>query len=371
MNKFAVALAAAGLTASLGAYAALPTDAPSFGVNIPNLTPGLQITLEGLLFQPTNSDLDYATISNVGVVNFVPPFFVGTNQDVENVNPHYAFGFRVALGYTFPDSGNDVQLAWTHFNHSTTDDVGTNPGDVLQTEFGIPLFNIPVNPFLATDAAAQSSVRDREDAIDLDVGQYVNLGTRLQTRFFGGLRFASLRQDVTDNYAFVANSLIFPGIQFTYNEQDELDSKFNGIGPRFGVDTSYHISDCFGIAGHVSGALLIGKVKTDTDNDFLVTFTNPFVFPPVNVAAQLDNDVSIDDSWRVVPELDAKVGLNYTFLFDNKSNLTIELGWQATEYFDAVDQLHTNVGTTLTGQVDRVSSNLGFQGPYLSLNYKM
>ncbi len=374
MNKFAVALAAAGLTASLGAYAALPTDAPSFAVNIPNLTPGLQITLEGLLLQPTNSDLDYATISSLSSADFDDfPFFLNTKQDVENVNPHYNFGFRVGLGYTFPDSGNDVQLSWTHFDHSTTDNVGTDPGDVLRTGLGVPLFNFFDPDVITSNVGAQSTVKSRLDSIDLDVGQYVNLGTRLQTRFFGGLRFASVRQNVTNQYGADWFFTDAPGDSFAYGEKDEYNSKFNGVGPRFGVDTSYHISDCFGIAGHVAGALLIGEVKTNTSNNVFVSHSETDVEPPFTHEFDFDNDVTVDNSWRVVPVLDAKVGFNYTFLFDNKSNLTVELGWQATEYFDAVDQVKGNIADEPFegNHTSTTTSNIGFQGPYLSLNYKM
>ena len=63
MKKFSVVLAAAGLTASLGAYATLPTDATPFSLNIPNLKSGLEITLEGLLLRQDVVNSDYATVS--------------------------------------------------------------------------------------------------------------------------------------------------------------------------------------------------------------------------------------------------------------------------------------------------------------------
>jgi hypothetical protein len=48
MKKFLV-LAAAGLSASLGAYAAIPTDAKPFQVIVPNIKAGPEIILEGVV----------------------------------------------------------------------------------------------------------------------------------------------------------------------------------------------------------------------------------------------------------------------------------------------------------------------------------
>ena len=55
MKKFLV-LATAGLSASLGAYAAIPTDAKPFQVIVPNIKAGPEIILEGLLLRPHNDE---------------------------------------------------------------------------------------------------------------------------------------------------------------------------------------------------------------------------------------------------------------------------------------------------------------------------
>jgi hypothetical protein len=379
-------LATAVLTASLGAYAALPTSAAPFTLEIPNLKAGLEITLEGLLLQPSNANLDYVGVDSAVLTGpfggGTGPVTLATAQQVNSVDPGYDWGFRVGLGYVFANSGNDIQLNWTHFDNSYDSTTFGNPGTLI-TAAGIPL--IPLDFTLggvsvATNGISATSNLDvKMDAVDLDVGQYVNVGTRLQMRFFGGLRAARVEQNITNNYASsydvtvvsggTAPTTVFDGTA-SYNETDVSNSKFTGIGPRFGVDSSYHVWDCFGIVAHVAASLLIGEVDTDTTGTSVINVNpNPLtsVFPITTSSA-----TNVDDQNRIVPVLDAKLGIDYTWEFQNRSSLSIEAGWQATQYIDAVDSYQNNVGNAFgLGNNNQTTSSIGFQGPYLSLNFNV
>lgn len=337
MSKLTISLAAAGLAASLGAYAAVPTGAAPFQVVVPNLKSGIEVTLEGLYVQPTNSDLDYLT-SVTTIATGV------TSSSVSTVDPSYDFGFRVGLGYIFPDSGNDVQADWTHFDQATNEsqsfaganfDVFSKPG-------------IEYDSTLSTNNLAVNSSADFDyDAVNLTVGQYLSLGTRLQTRLFAGARYAELQNNITDTYT---------GVVATTNvaEVDYYNSKFTGVGPTFGVDASYHIANCFGLVGHLAASLLVGRVEASST---------------INSTPTTTLNVSADNQTRVVPGFDAKLGLDYSIPFQNDaSRFTIEAGYQATQYVDAIDRLNADVDTNV---VTRTTSGVGFNGPYLSLNYKM
>src|SRR5262249_6011 len=148
----------------------------------------------------------------------------------------YDFGFRVGLGYIFPDSGNDVQVNWTHFNHSD---------DATAVQSNVRGHNVTYH----------TDVNFKFNAVDLDVGQFVNIGTRLQTRLFMGLRGAELNMDRTRTKT-VDNKPNAPILKVS-------SSKFSGIGPRIGIDTSYHVGERFGIVGHFATALLVGKVDSN------------------------------------------------------------------------------------------------------------
>jgi hypothetical protein len=397
-KKFPLALATAGLTASLGAFAAMPTDAAPFQLVVPNLKSGIDITLEGLYLQPTNSDLDYATVANTTASGLV----VTNNTNVQTVDPDYNFGFRVGLGYTFEDSGNDVQLAWTHFNHTDSDSVTPDYGSVLSTRYGVgaPLFyahNLSQNGGTeVNDVHASSDVKTKLDSVDLDVGQYVDVGTRLRLRMFAGLRFAEVTSDMANTYsANDVDSTVGTKPPETTTTIDTVlvenyNSKFTGIGPRVGVDSVYHIGNCFGIVAHAAVALLVGEVESDSNGSFNSVRTTTGGAPEVTVnLTDLEGDGSVtvigtldsNDSSRVVPVLDAKLGLNYSHAFENESILTIEGGYQATQYIDAVDRLDGSASGVSTSpqagpvpasvQSSRTTSSVGFNGPYLSLNWKV
>jgi hypothetical protein len=404
-KKFPLALATAGLTASLGAFAAMPTDAAPFQLVVPNLKSGIDITLEGLYLQPTNSDLDYAavaTTNSAGLNNVNGNNAVITNNtNVQTVDPDYNFGFRVGLGYTFEDSGNDVQLAWTHFNHTDSDSVTPDYGSVLSTRYGVgaPLFyahNLSqIGGTDVNDVHASSDVKTKLDSVDLDVGQYVDVGTRLRLRMFAGLRFAEVTSDMANTYSanHVHSAVGTKPPETTTTDTvlvENYNSKFTGIGPRVGVDSVYHIGNCFGIVAHAAVALLVGEVESDSNGSFNSVRTTTGGAPDVTVnLTDLDGDGSLtvigtldsNDSSRVVPVLDAKLGLNYSHAFENESILTIEGGYQATQYIDAVDRLDGSASgvsaspqagpVAASVQSSRTTSSVGFNGPYLSLNWKV
>jgi hypothetical protein len=401
MKKLSLILATASLTASLGAFAAQPTDAAPFQVVVPNLKSGVDITLEGLYLQPSNSDLDYATVASADTV-FNADGTVSTtthSSQVQTVDPDYNFGFRVGLGYTFADSGNDVQLSWTRFNHADSDSTNTVDGDVLTTPAGsfinnseavdyntIKYFVLSGNPddvLFAPydDVTTNSETKIKLDAIDLDVGQYLDIGTRMRMRLFAGLRFARVQNDQTTtvnaNGSYADWNDQSEEANYSTSEVTNFNSTFTGIGPRIGVNTSYHIGNGFGVVAQASAALLVGKVDSNTtstridsadyaeaweegnsENDFFQDYSESG-----NKTVTTNNNVDSDNVNRVVPAMDAKLGLDYTHAFANESVLTVEAGYQTTQYIDAVDRFN------LDGS--RTTSSIGFSGPYLSLNLKV
>ena len=91
---------------------------------------------------------------------------------------------------------------------------------------------------------------------------------------------------------------------------------------------------------------------------------------------------------RIVPTLDTKLGLNYSYTFDCESVFTVEGGYLVTQYIDAVDRLAGNsflggvgmyglsyiaqdVISPLSSDVGRRTSSVGFSGPYIKLSLKV
>lgn len=345
MKKLTLSLVAAGLSAvSFGAYAAVPTGAGPFQVIVPNIKSGFDFTLEGTYLEPTGSDLTYASTRVESPV-------ANSSNDAAHVNPSFKFGYGLGVGYIFPNSGNDLRLNWTHFDNSSDSSFVVPAGSIVTT----PVFN----SFRANDhVTASSDVSFKHDAVDLDMGQYLSMGAHLQTRLFAGLRYTHLKNDVTDRYSVFDTK----SPANTTNQSVDFDSKFDGLGPRVGIDTSYHLGDCFGVVAHFASALLVGRVKNDTTSiktevlkGVTTTFTDSF---------------TTGNQTRVVPAIDGKLGVNYTWGFNHDtSNMTIEAGYQATQYIDAITRVAGDA--TYPGPVVTTNSSVGFNGPYLTVNFKI
>jgi hypothetical protein len=372
MKRFSLGLAAVTCAASLTTYAALPTDAAPFQVNIPNLTPGIEVGFTGYALRPSSNDEDYAVVGpTFGTIAL--PTTTSLTYDVQSVDPDYDWAFAVMLGYIFPCSGNDIRASWIHFDNSdTTSTVADGVHFVVGPIWGASFAQSGgFSPF--TTASATEDFK--YDAVDLDVGQFVNMGTRLQARLFAGLRYAHIERNLDDTFNAAAATpagTVLPPAFLT----EEYDSKFDGIGPLFGVDTSYHLGYCFGLVAHADLALLVGTVKTSD------TFTQSDITLSETVLGTTTTSISADDLTRVVPGFDGKLGLDWTYPFTygcncDEGEFSIEAGYQWTYYIDAVDRLEPDESTvvrdvpTSFDSVERVSSDIGFDGPYVTLSLKI
>jgi hypothetical protein len=421
MKRLAVALAAVGLTASLGAYAAMPTGAQATEVNVPQDSGGFFVGASALYWQPTVSgnDLDYA-VSQSGGNN--------TNQQINNVDPNYNWGFNVFAGYNF-GNGNDVMLEYLrlHTNDSSTTNApaggnvipahyfATNTSKYFQnTAFGgLNQYNFD------TYQRAYGSAEINLDQGDLTVGQYLNIGCADQLRLFAGLRYAKLERQLTSNYSQDPNNAgdtnLGTGVTTTaivkpFVDVDEPgktvvssngalqgydDSDFKGIGPLIGLNNTYYLGYGIGFVAGLDVGLLIGDV------DDSLTLTN---YQAGMVAATGDasgvsmlpngtqnittTTVNTDDARRVVPVVDAKLGFDYTYPFQNYGSLTLEAGWNVSHYWNAVDgidagasdanlttSLATTTPATFVNGITNVTpghhtNSVGYQGPYVTLTYR-
>ncbi len=364
MKRVSIGLAVVGLAASASALAATSTGAAPFQVTVPNLTPGFSFTATGLYAEPTSTNTDYAVTNYATSTSNGNSTNNALSSNVQSVKPDYGFGFGLGIGYIFPNSGNDVQLNWTHFDNSYSNGVSAGTtGSIVS-----PVFS---NDNFAPFTTANAQVKFNYNAVDLDVGQYVNMGTRLQTRLFGGLRFAQLEQNFSANYSgteadeFSADTSTMSGT---------INSKFTGVGPRMGIDSTYHIVNGFGVVGQVAVSALVGRVKSNASQ---VT-NNTSTYDGINTNIRNTN-IGSNNVTRVVPGVDGKLGLDYSMPFKNGSMFNIEAGYQVSYYANVFDSFAAssagsveNIAAPYSNSTfNRVSNSFGLSGPYLSVNYKL
>jgi hypothetical protein len=436
MKRLAIALAAIGLTTSLSAYAAFPTGVSATEVNVPQDQGGFFLGASALYWQPTVSgnDLDYATSQIFGTNG------TSTNQQLNNVDPNYDWGFNVFAGYNF-GNGNDVELEYLRLHTNDNSSTGANipahysaindshiaanaaaiaaaavPGVTITTPF---TSLAPTDTYFSSYGKAEVNL----DQGDLTVGQYLNIGCSDQVRLFAGLRYAKLERTLDTHYSQDPNAAgdtnlgtgvttsvvssgvvtivppptiapIFEHVPFSIAEsngalQAHDDSDFKGIGPLIGLSNTYYLGYGVGFTAGLDTGLLVGDVDDD------ITLTNyqaaMMTVPPTTVTGApvvgavasvvptggeniTTTHISSDDARRVAPVIDAKLGLDYSYPFQNYGSLTLEAGWNITHYWNAVDSLGGVASDAALVGTQRFTSHeeasVGYQGPYVTLTYR-
>jgi len=328
------------ITTSAFAAHSTPASTFSFPITIPSMAGGFEFNIQGIYAQPTadsytkSIDLEQPTSTTT------------TNTTLQTVNMDYNWGFTIGGGYIFNQTGNDIQLNWNHLSNTTTNISninGTTPSTTLLNIINLSTFTI------ATGQSAQvnASVSISQDAADLDIGQYVNIGSALFTRWFVGLRYAKLHaRDLLLLSGTQTNNLTIEAFSQTSNMQ----GTFNGIGPRIGVELNYMVWNAIGIIAEASGFFLPGTMRISSDVILTETKNNPAV---VNESSHQN---------KVVPGYDAKLGLNYAKILNNNTLNTInfEAGYQTTNYVNALIDPFPYMAL----------SNLAFAGPYAGMSLR-
>lgn len=298
------------------------------------------IGVEAHFFRPSQTDLGYATgITNEGQTS---------TAKVEFLNPDFEFsGGRVFASYMFTND-NDIQISWMHEGQSDSDrfineDVSTVFGvDDFQGFYG------EVAPRIILDNVDVIKLKKKVDVdvFDLDLGHNFH-DENYMIRIFAGLRYASIDDTLTMEL---------------FNEGDDSGrlivsskgrSHMRGIGPRGGFDARYRLMDHVSITGHAAVALLKGCIEAKTI---------------INVPDEFTATGKTDTIERLVPNVDARLGLAVDFMFDGGWGVVIEGGFHADHFFDGSTIIGGEPsfnGATVTKTVNRDVSEYG---PYLGVS---
>lgn len=133
-----------------------------------------------------------------------------------------------------------------------------------------------------------------------------------------------------------------------------------GIGPEFGFEVDYDYfgftfwrPSCFMITGAVRGALLAGRVHQNSQSDSL---------SGTGITFEANNP----PTWRVIPALHAKVGLNYA-LFCTCCATALEIGYEFTSYFRGLGRIIQHGEFTALEFTNYY--NFDLQGLYVALDF--
>lgn len=260
----------------------------------------------------------------------------GTNY-IYNINPKRAWGFQLDGVYHYTPC-NDLTFDWYHLDESVH---GHLPHDSL--------FSGSIDGFYA----GKIELATRWNAFNLVVGHTFHWRMTDSLNLFAGLGYAKIKNVFTNHPKLFLNSSPY------FTSIDTLS--YTGFGPRVGIDFNHLFGCGFSFYLKTAGSLLLGKAKQsisgykDVVNNIYGTIpfgTNNFVSSNNNV---------------LVPELEAKLGVNYEYQLPHHSSLDFNLGYLWMTYLRAV-VAYTGIGVVGSSIGIPTTTHFDLNGTYFSVN---
>lgn len=302
----AIICLAANSLAFAGTIYSTPISCAPINVKVPCEARKWDIGAQALFLQPTYSSKDYE---------------FNSQQGFNSIRPRWGWGYRLQGSYHFPN-GNDITMTYTHYDKDS--DRGGYGGMI---------------PFALAFEPSRLRLQNKFDQANLVVGQQVNVSAWKTIRFYSGLQFGKIRVDTINQFLAVPPVLALRSVSSLQNFRN---ADFEGVGPVFGIDYTYHLAHGFSLTGNVATSLIYGVSR----------YVSGFVAGPALIVNAIEkNSVRI-----VVPSVATKLGLEYKREWV-ESTLNLEGGFHGINYFNAFET------RTLFAQIS--SSNFGLYGPYL------
>ncbi len=355
---------------SASAYAGTVADMPMPVSNDINVTAPDQSGMwsfggTAVFMQASNKTFDYADTATFST-NPPPNTVIDFNRNTVDEDYHWWFGADIT--YAFPGHGRDVMLAYEGLHGDSTDHTRPDPASTAAVS--------AFSGFQYTEAKGKSETD--YDAGDLVFGQKLDVGERIRLHPFIGVRYAHIDLKDTGTYA-GPNTPSFSFIGATgdsVSEASKIENTFNGVGPRLGSDAEINLGQGFSIRGRLGLSALIGSHTVD-NSGVISEYDANGVFIDNVLSASNDSD----SETRVIPEVDGRLGLNYTYNFDSNMAMGFEAGWQATNYFNVASDQRSVSGALLGALFEPLgplgaasgdthygsTSNFAIQGPYARL----
>ncbi|MCE0722186.1 MULTISPECIES: Lpg1974 family pore-forming outer membrane protein [Legionella] len=228
------------------------------------------------------------------------PILNAGDDQFHSVDSSWDWGFLLEGSYHF-NTGNDLNLNWLHFDNDNFDELAvssTNP-DIP------PVTNI-------TNLKFDTHL----DVVNLEFAQTGHFGKKTNIRFYGGGQYvyAKIKRGDFEYELFPSESTPF------LFQRSITHTRFQGAGPRVGVDMSHELNHGFALFAQSAMALLSGQGRAKLSGANLSgTNVSPF-------SAKANHT-------HIVPELEAKLGASYQWC-SHSGQFSLMAGWMWQHYLD-------------------------------------
>ncbi|STX29209.1 outer membrane protein [Legionella beliardensis] len=319
------------LSSSIGFSGTMGPVCTPGNVTVPCPTMGWGVGIQALYLQSLYSNINLSAV-NIGSAS-------GTRiyKDLDN---DFDWGFRLEGSFHF-NTGNDLNVNWVRWHEDFENRLTPIPGTVL----------VPGAPEINTISLATRYYSNTDfDSVNAEFGQHVDFGEFKDIRFHAGAQYAQIKSRFRANQVISGAPPEFADLNGSDSLTDTL--KFNGGGPRLGLDMMYNWGNGFAIYGKGAVAALVGETKYYNNS--------PFSDEDGNRSRPVRSSYT-----GLVPELDAKLGAAYTFPLA-QGNLTLDVGYMVVNYFNP---LHISDLDLNTAQETRLQSDFGLHGAYAGIKW--
>lgn len=360
------------LAVSFSLYSFLSYADPTT-VFVPCLPGSFYIEGTALYLQPsiTGSDLDFASLGAA-----ITPGYNASN--LINVEFNRNWNWQVEAGTVFPDTANDLFVTYQNITNSNSEFANATGGTTL-TNLIFPIDVSGIGSAVENSLTARAKIS--VDKVDIAAGQQINIGQRVILHPYGGGQIINTKRylDNTSFGAYTADpQLITELTTFPFTNSFFQKSSFTGGGPLVGTDVAFQLFSNINLAAHLEGALIAGNNDSSINGLFSLP-GGPITGSGVIFSPLISSYSLTAHQFQVTGDADAKLGLNYIYQFSNEFSITLEAGYDVSDFFNMISKL--NASGAIVTPVDvafssaafsatllnRKTENLLVDGPYVSL----
>jgi hypothetical protein len=332
--------------------ATISSTCPS-GMSVVTTSPAytFQAYVSALFLKPGGSNTHYAAQA-------FPIPVPSPNWQIFDVQPGYHVGFDIGFTGFFHRLDTSLRTNWEHFNSTSRANQDAGESNMIGPFFAI-------GPDEASYKIAHARLKFNFDEFNIDYGQLIRWGHRLQTTPFVGITFARISQKLCTTYA---------NTDDTVNRTITTPITFSGAGLRIGADYIYCLRSGFQLAGRSTAALLAGSINTHTTYDSVFPLADEVqgvTSPNIQHTRACSRD-------QIVPAFSQRLGVGYQFFWCDHYEVGLEAGYQIQVYLQALQsndmgsevvtppEIPDRVGV-FARTFQRTVSNFALSGAYVTL----
>jgi hypothetical protein len=276
------------------------------------------------------------------------------NANVINMSFDYKPGFKLGIGGNFDHDNWDMGLEYTWFHNTNSTHATAPTGGHIDPSWGTPYALANANTATTSNKynTASEKWNLKMDILDLDMGRWHYVGTKMTVRPSFGVRAAWIRQNATATYSRNLVGSVIADVNTV-----KARSVSWGVGPTVALDSNWMIGSGFRFFGNGEADLLFTDYTRST-------------FSETHTATPTQNFYTSQRKiYTVRPHLDLELGFGWgTYLDCNNWYMDFALGYEFQVFFNQNMFRHFS-DDTMVGNSTLSNGDLYLQG--LTASFKL